>query len=560
MCCAAFALKSGLFKIDALNGFICLGILFFAALTIIYSLKFMAKKPLLGLRQYYTYIGLTIVASLGAALANNLIVLLTFWGFLGLTLYLLISLSGPEAADAAKKTFVIVGATDCLMIFGIGIISLMSGSFQMDKISISLSGGGALATIAYICLALGALAKAGAIPVHSWVPDCAEKADLPVVAFLPASLDKLLGIYLLARITLDLFVMNTAMYTMLMVIGAVTVLGGVIMALVQHDLKRLLGFHAVSQVGYMVLGIGTGNPIGIAGGLFHMINNTIYKSCLFFAGGSVEYRKNTTDLASLGGLSKAMPITFACALIASLAISGVPPFNGFVSKWMVYQGLIANIQGAGLKFRIITSLCLVAAMFGSGLTLASFMKLMHSVFLGRGKDTSGVKEVSFLMWVPPAILAFLCIVFGIFAYQVPLKLFVVPAVGDVAFIGSWNAGLAAFLIILGMLVGLLVYFIGNAKKAVRRDEAFVGTEVFTEDERVTGVDFYNTVKDTGALGLLHKAFQKKWFDAYEQGSRLVFAINGFFRFLHNGVLPTYLVWSLIGMLVMFYVFFKYQGI
>ena len=112
------------------------------------------------------------------------------------------------------------------------------------------------------------------MPFHTWVPDAAEDAPIPVVAFLPASLDKLLGIYFLARITLDMFVMDLGMNTFLMAIGSFTIVAAVMMALIQHDLKRLLGYHAVSQVGYMVLGIGTGNPIGIAGGLFHMLNRS----------------------------------------------------------------------------------------------------------------------------------------------------------------------------------------------------------------------------------------------------------------------------------------------
>src|SRR4030042_5389712 len=119
------------------------------------------------------------------------------------------------------------------------------------------------------------------------------------------------------------------------------------MSLIQHDLKRLLGYHAVSQVGYMVLGIGTGNPIGIAGGLFHMLNHAIYKSCLFLSGGSVEKKAGTTELDKLGGFAKIMPITFVTFVIASLAISGVPPFNGFASKWMIYQGIIEIGKNGG---------------------------------------------------------------------------------------------------------------------------------------------------------------------------------------------------------------------
>ncbi|MFH1901103.1 MAG: proton-conducting transporter membrane subunit, partial [Candidatus Omnitrophota bacterium] len=303
-----------LFKIDSLSLFVGIFIGIFSLLTIVYSVGFM--KRVKGLIRYYLYIVLTLLASLGAVFSNNLILFMVFWGFLGLLLYLLISFGKNERTPAtAKKAFIIIGGTDALMLLGLAFIWKISQTFQIDQMSISLNTH--LAVLAYLCLAAGAFAKAGAMPFHTWVPDTAEDAPTPVTAFLPASLDKLLGIYFLVRISLDMFRMNTAMNTVLMAVGSFTIVAAVMMALIQHDLKRLLGYHAVSQVGYMVLGIGTGNPIGIAGGLFHMLNHAIYKSCLFFSCGSVEKKAGTTDLGKLGGLAKAMPITFVTFLIAS---------------------------------------------------------------------------------------------------------------------------------------------------------------------------------------------------------------------------------------------------
>ncbi len=142
------------------------------------------------------------------------------------------------------------------------------------------------------------------------------------MAYLPASLDKLLGIYLLARISLHMFVLNEPLKFLLLIIGAVTIILAVMMALVQHNLKKLLAFHAVSQVGYMVMGIGTGVPIGIIGGLFHMLNHAIYKCCLFLGAGAVEKRTGTTELEELGGLAKSLPVPFISMVIAAFAISG----------------------------------------------------------------------------------------------------------------------------------------------------------------------------------------------------------------------------------------------
>ncbi len=545
------------FKLDSLNGFIVLAAVLFSALTVIYSLPFMKGRGKGA--GYYIYIILTAIASVAALLANNLVLLVAFWGFLGMTLYLLINMGQGDTASAAKKAFIIIGGTDALMLLGIGIIYYISGSFQMDRIRIPLYGGpSALPVIAYLCIGVACFAKAGAMPFHTWIPDCAETAPVPVVAFLPASLDKLLGIYLLARISLDLFALSEGVFILLMIIGAFTIVAAVMMALVQHDMKRLLGYHAVSQVGYMILGIGTGVPVGVAGGIFHMLNNAVYKACLFLTAGNVEHRTGTTDLDKLGGLAKVMPITYICALIASLSISGVPPFNGFVSKWMIYQGLIERLSFGGGRF--ISVLCLAAAMVGSGLTLASFMKLLHATYLGQRINKQADKEsgeVPWQMWVPTAVLAAICIIFGVFAYQIPLKLFIFPAVPAVTMIGAWYAGLSTFLIILGLVIGILIFKAGALKPSIRRDTSFTGAEVpQPQGMAVSGTDFYNTIKEFRGLKGIYALAQKGTFDIYEQGKTLVFGIGRFFQYLHNGVLPTYIVWTLLGMIALFFILVK----
>jgi len=549
-------LSAEFFTFDKLSIFVGIFIGFFSLLTIIYSIGFMKQRK--GLLQYYLYILLTLVASLGVVFSNNLILFIVFWGFLGLLLYLLIGFGQKKQTSyTAKKSFIIIGGTDAFMLLGLAFIWKLSGTLQMDKISIALDSKAAI--LAYLCLASGAFAKAGAMPFHTWVPDTAEDAPTPITAFLPASLDKLLGIYFLARITLDMFKMNASMNTVLMVVGSVTIIAAVMMALIQHDLKRLLGYHAVSQVGYMVLGIGTGNPIGIAGGLFHMLNHAIYKSCLFLSGGAVEKKAGTTDLEKLGGFAKIMPITFITFLVASFAISGVPPFNGFASKWMIYQGIIEGAKGGSSLWVV----WLVAAMFGSALTLASFMKLIHAVFLGqRSSDvqikTDKIQETKPTMWIPTVVLALLCIVFGVFAYSIPLKMFILPSLGmDVGFIGIWNAGLASILILLGIVIGSIIYLLGLAAKT-RTTDIFVGGETleYQPNMRLSGVAFYNSISDIGILGKIYKLAEKKLFDIYEVGSKITFGFNKMLAFLHNGVLPTYLTWCLFGMIILFYLLLR----
>ena len=554
------------FKFDNLSIFVGVFIGLFFLLITLYSFGFMRQKK--GLVYYYSYLILTLISSLGVVFSNNLILFMVFWGFLGLLLYLLIGFGQTKNASyTAKKAFIIIGGTDALMLLGLAIVWRLTGSLQMDEISITLNTK--VAVLAYMCLAAGAFAKAGAMPFHTWVPDTAQDAPTPVTAFLPASLDKLLGIYFLARISLNMFKMNTAINTVLMIVGSVTIVAAVMMALIQHDLKRLLGYHAVSQVGYMVLGIGTGNPIGIAGGLFHMLNHAIYKSCLFLSGGAVEKEAGTTDLEKLGGFGKIMPITFITFLIASLSISGIPPFNGFASKWMVYQGIIKT-AGNGSHLWIIW---LIAAMFGSALTLASFMKLIHAVFLGQPVNKQPLsnkiftkaeaminkrRETNPTMWIPQVFLAVLCVIFGVFAYRIPLKMFIFPSLGEkIEFFGIWNASLATILIIVGVAVGIIVYFLGTITKT-RETEAFVGGEILEKQPnmRVSGTEFYNTIKDITPLGTVYGLAEKKVFDIYHLGSIITLGFNKILSYLHNGILLTYLAWCFLGMIILFFILLR----
>jgi len=544
------------FMVDRLSSFIALAIGLFFLLTTLYSWKFMQGKK--GLFQYYLYISLTAASSWGVVFANNLVLFVACWGFLGLSLYILVNMAGSSAVKAAKKSLIIVAGSDALMIAGIGIIYYYSRTLQMDLIKLGFENNWLV--FAYLCLAIASFAKAGAMPFHSWIPDCAEKAPAPVAAYLLGSLDKLLGVYLLARVSLNLFVMNNSVSIFLLAIGAFTIIAGVMMALVQHDFKRLLGYHAVSQMGYMVLGIGIGNALGIAGGLFHMLNNALYKSCLFFSAGNVEYSAKTTELDKLGGLGKLMPLTYFSCLIASLAISGVPPFNGFVSKWLIYQGLVLKIKNAvSAPELLLGAFCLIAAMFGSGLTLASFMKLLHAVFLGeRLNSAKDVREVPLAMWLPDVLLAVICIAFGVFAFSLPLKYFIYPAVSlyqpisNLTLLGSWSPALAGFFILLGLILGLLIFKSSAPSSAIRRDSSFVGGELAPQKEEnmVTGTEFYNTIREMGLLRGIYKKAEAGCFDLYEQAKK-IFWVCGPLKALHNGVLPTYLVWMLLGMVGLF---------
>jgi len=406
-------------RIYPFAAFILCAISGFAVLVSLYSSVFMQSKP--NADWYWFSFLITLGFANGVALSDNLVLLLFFWEGLLVTLYLFLALAreNTECKATAMKALIINGVADVLLMVGIGITGCLAKTMSMSSIAVAplqISGWG---LAGFLFMALGAMAKAGAIPFHTWIPDAATDAQLPFMAYLPAALEKVLGIYLLSRVCLDLYSLNgsPAMKIILMTIGAVTILVAVMMALVQSEYKRLLSYHAISQVGYMILGIGTGVPAGIAGGVLHMINHAVYKSCLFLTGGSVEHRTGTTKLAELGGLAASMPVTAICFVIAAASISGIPPFNGYFSKELIYKGALDT--GYTVFF--------IAAELGSLLTLASFLKLGHSVYFGKKPEaTPEVKEAPWQMLLPMGVLAGICVIFG-FGAKLPITLLIEPS-------------------------------------------------------------------------------------------------------------------------------------
>lgn len=530
--------------VDKFSTFVFLFVSFFALMVTVYSFSYMKGKEFLN--RYYAYILWTLSASAGAVFSNHLILFAVFWGFLALTLYLLINLGGEKAALPAKKTFIIVGGIDSFLLLGIAMIYHLTGTFFISQLSIPIRSG--LPIAAFLCLVSASFAKAGAMPLHTWIPEISESAPVSVLAFLPASLDKLLGIYFLVRVCVDIFNFNPGMWFILRLLGAITIVAAVFMALIQHNVKKLLSYHAVSQVGYMVLGIGTGNPIGIAGGIFHMLNHALYKSGLFLSSGIVEEKTGTSEIEKLGGLAKFLPITFFSFLITSLAISGVPPLNGFFSKWMVYQGLFEGAKSGGPEWAI----WIIAAMIGSALTLASFMKLTHSIFLGHMKKYEGIKEGPVSLIIPGFIIALICIIFG-FGYNLVVEKFISGPGLNLYTVNTLIPSLS--LIVISLVIGVLIYFVVNSIK-VKKAKTFVGGEELREGMEMSGAEFYRTVEQSPVFSVLYKGAKNKIFDIYEVGKGIIFYISGILRNLHTGILPNYVSWVILACLVLFLVFIK----
>jgi multicomponent Na+:H+ antiporter subunit A len=516
----------------------------FAILILLYSLVYIKKGRA---KYYYPYFLITTGCSYGVVLADNLLLFIFFWGILGITLYKLIPANNEESSATAKKTLILIGASDSIMLIGIAIIWRLTGSLNISNASLTTDN--ALTITAFLALLVGSFTKAGAFPFHSWVPDYAKSAPATSSALLPASLDKLLGIYFLARLTTVVFTLTDGMRLLLLTIGVITIISAVMMALVQHNYKRLLGFHAVSQVGYMILGFGLGSLIGIAAGLFHMINHALYKSGLLLSAGCVEYRTGKENIDELGGLSKAMPVTFIASLIFAMSISGVPPLNGFASKWMIYQGIIDFGIGTGVANKLWV-LWLGLAVFGSALTLASFIKYIGGVFLSRRKaEFENIREVPALMWIPLVILALFCIVFGVLATNVVVPGLFMPVSGEFQFTGFWDSTFVSLLVLVSIVAGILIYLASGLKK-FRTEDSFVGGETTRDEYSYPTPEFYKTISEIGFFSWMYKKAERKWFDIYDLGKQFVLWVSHIFSDAHSGVLPAYVIWVFAGLIIM----------
>ncbi len=534
-----------LFWIDGLSQLIVLFVGIFTLLVAIYSIYYITKEK--NVDGYYGYLLLTLGASNGAALANHLLLFMTFWGILALTLFKLIKAYDEESANAANKSLILVGGSDVLMLFGIGLIWSVSDTLNMSQLTLGTTTG--IGVWSFIFLLIGAFTKAGAFPFHTWVPEYTKKAPASSSAFLPASLDKLLGIYFMARLCNYIFILNEWLTFSIISIGVATIIIGVMMALVQHNYKKLLGYHAVSQVGYMVVGLGMGTVLGIIGGLFHMINNALYKNGLFLVAGNVEEQTGKSDLNDTGGLAGNMPVTFVTALVFALSISGVPPFNGFASKWIIYQGIIDFGKEAGLA-NSLWIVWLALAVIGSALTLASFIKFISGIFLGRKiPKYSKVKELNAIRLSPVVILALACIGFGVFAtnYVVPYLFRFVSH--DVAYIGAWDSVTVSILVLVSIVLGVVVYAVGDMKR-FRRADSFVGGEQLQDTLKFNVTEFYNTIRDYKPFSFMYRKADEKWFDIYYLSKEGALWANRKISKTHNGILLTYAIWFVVGLILM----------
>jgi multicomponent Na+:H+ antiporter subunit D len=408
--------------LDGLSHLLLLTVNLVAFLITFYSVQYMEKYT--KAEKYFSLLLLMIAGMNGVVLTGDLVSLFIFMELAAVSGCALVAFgTESEELEAAFKYLVMGSVASIFILFAFIMIYGLTGTTNMADVSQNLPGNAGHARILItLLLLMGFGTKSAIIPFHAWLPDAHPAAPAPISAMLSGVLIKALGIYALVRIFFNVLGMTPQLSNIFTTLGVISILAGVIMALGQWDFKRLLAYHSISQIGYVMLGLGLATPLGILGGLFHLFNHAIFKPLLFLAAGSVEYSTGTRQLKELGGLRRKMPVTANMSLAASLAISGIPPFNGFWSKLFI---IIACIQAGKLWLAF-------AAVIGSILTLSSFMKIQKYVFFKElPARLHNVGESPWMMLSSMSVLALLCFVIGLF-FPVVVSFLINPAVISVA--------------------------------------------------------------------------------------------------------------------------------
>ncbi len=389
-----------------------------AFLVTLYSVSYM--KRFTSKSKFYSLFALMLAGMNGTVLTGDFFNLFIFLEIASIASYALVAFGvEAEELEAAFKYMIMSSVASVLILFAIGLLYGATGSLNMADIGGIIQGKhNLLLSFSLVLFLAGFGLKAAIIPFHAWLPDAHPSAPAPISAMLSGVLIKALGIYAIMRVFFNVYGMTIQLSWVFMILGIISMVGGGVLALRQTDFKRLLAYSSISQMGYILIGLGCGNYWGLLGALFHLFNHATFKGLLFLNSGAVEYSTGTRKLNEMGGLSKVMPVTGATSTIGSLSISGIPPFSGFWSKLFIIIGLVQ----AG-RFTLVVLTILVSV-----LTLAYYLKVQRFAFFGplREKWTK-IKEVPKFMCASMIILAIICIGAGIFFYPL-LKVILEPAV------------------------------------------------------------------------------------------------------------------------------------
>lgn len=434
----AFSLS---FKTDALSAFFLAAIFAISLLAAVYSFHYLNKaQKALRVAVNYFFFSLLVGSMALVVTANNMITFMLSWEIMSLSSYFLVIYDhqSPENRKAGLLYFVFSHVGAMFIFAAFGIMYGYSGSFGFDAAAAMPD------TAKLLVLILGFIgfgSKAGVFPFHVWLPHAHPAAPSHISAVMSGVMIKT-GIYGILRLYAALDLHTPIFGEVVLVAGMISGILGVVYALGQHDIKRLLAYHSVENIGIILIGIGIGmigvsfnNPLmavlGFSGGLLHVLNHSIFKSLLFMGAGVVLQKTGTRSIDALGGLIKNMRITGVTFLVGSLAISGLPPFNGFVSEFLVYFG---GFKGIGLDKTafVLSIMAIVSLAVIGGLALACFTKVVGVVFQGepRSPMAENVDEKGSSMLIAMLVLAIACFVIGVFP-----RIFIIMAIKGVSALG-----------------------------------------------------------------------------------------------------------------------------
>lgn len=371
------------FFVDHLSSimFFCIGIVSLASLAV-------ARYTMPDEQERFRFVNLLILSSIGMCgivLAHDLFSLYVYLEITAVASFILIAFRKELTALEGAFKYIIVSVVATVLMLGsialtllvapdTGFATLAEGMKQAHHSPVII-----IAVALFIC---GLFIKGGLVPFHGWLPDAYTAAPAGVSVLLAGIVTKACGIYTLIRLVTAVFGFTDALRNVMMLVGAVSIVIGAFAALTQTDFKRLLAYSSISQVGYIVIGLGSGTPLGVAGAAFHLFNHSIFKSLLFVNAAAVERATGTTDIDRMGGVSARMPVTGTTSVIASLSAAGIPPLAGFWSKLMI---IIALWQAGNTAYAVI-------AVLASVVTLGYLLTLQRKVFFG--KLAAGLEEIA----------------------------------------------------------------------------------------------------------------------------------------------------------------------
>ncbi|MFQ6038957.1 MAG: NADH-quinone oxidoreductase subunit L, partial [Candidatus Aminicenantales bacterium] len=392
-------------QFDPLSAVMALVVTGVGFLIHVYSVGYMAKDW--GYTRYFTYLNLFTFAMLILVMSSNIVLMFVGWEGVGLCSYLLIGFwfEKPSAASAGKKAFLVNRIGDAAFLLGIFFIFIHIGSGEFRAINEAIGGGAvsaSLATLIAILLFVGATGKSAQIPLYVWLPDAME-GPTPVSALIHAATMVTAGVYMVTRMN-ALYALSGTAAQIVAIVGALTAVYAATMALTQNDIKRVLAYSTISQIGYMFIGCGVG---AYAAGMFHLYTHAFFKSLLFLAAGSVMHAlSGELDMRKMGGLKKYLPLTYPTFLVGAIAIAGIPFLSGFFSK----DAILTHAFASGQYF------VWALGVFGAVLTAFYMFRLIFLTFHGEERIEPEAKkhlhESPRVMTIPLVLLAFFSAVAG----------------------------------------------------------------------------------------------------------------------------------------------------